>query len=91
MSNVDIAYSDTDFFYNRPDVCSDTNTPDTDCYINKTKANNLMNIARTHGVANERLYNMQKKYNDTILCTVNLGIGILVTGAYVLYKITKLK
>lgn len=91
MSNVDIAYYDTDFFYNNSNVCNNTNTEGSECNINKTKADSLMNIARTHGVANERLYNMQKKYNDTILFTFNLGIGILITGSYVLYKITKLK
>ena len=94
MSNVDIAYYDTDFFYKKNTICSKNNNgkySNPDCTVNNEKADNLMNIARTHGVANERLYNMQNNYNDTILFTFNLGIGILITGSYVLYKITQLK
>ena len=94
MSNVDIAYSDSDFFYKNSGVCNSTN-PNQDlqdeCTENSEKANILMNIAKTHTVSNERLYNMQNNYNNAILFTINLGIGIVITGSYILYKITKLK
>jgi hypothetical protein len=88
MSNVDIAYSNMDFFYDNETLCSEDSKQCTD---NKKFANELFNITKTHIVSNERLHNIQNKYNNTILLTINLGIGILITGAYVLYKITKLK
>lgn len=88
MSNVDIAYSFSDFFYKNKDIC--TNSDSDECQNNEYKAKQLFNIAKTHIVSNERLHNMQIKYNDTILSTINLGIGILLSGAYVFYKITKL-
>jgi hypothetical protein len=93
MSNVDIAYSDSDFFYKNNDICIKTGNiyNDTKCTENSEKANKLMNIAKTHTVSNERLYNMQNNYNNTILFTINLGIGIVITGSYILYKITTLK
>jgi hypothetical protein len=95
MSNVDIAYSDSDFFYKNSVCTNSTNSIDQDlqneCTINTERANILMNIAKTHTVSNERLYNMQNNYNNTILFTINLGIGIVITGSYILYKITKLK
>jgi hypothetical protein len=93
MSNVDIAYSDSDFFYKNNEICAIQNGAYTDsnCTENSEKANKLMNIAKTHTVSNERLYNMQNNYNNTILFTINLGIGIVITGSYILYKITKLK
>jgi hypothetical protein len=95
MSNVDIAYSDSDFYKNSS-VCDSTNSTNSidlqnECTINSERANILMNIAKTHTVSNERLYNMQNNYNNTILFTINLGIGIVITGSYILYKITKLK
>jgi len=93
MSNVDIAYSDSDFFYKNNEICAIKNEKyiDAKCSENSEKANNLMNIAKTHTVSNERLYNMQNNYNNTILFTINLGIGIVITGSYILYKITTLK
>jgi len=93
MSNVDIAYSDSDFYKNN-EICNNTNLTQElqkDCTDNSERANILMNIAKTHTVSNERLYNMQNNYNNTILFTINLGIGIVITGSYILYKITKLK
>jgi hypothetical protein len=87
MSDVDIAYSFTDFFYKNKDICTSSNK---ECEDNKDKAMQLFNITKTHIVSNERLHNMQYKYNDSILNTINLGIGILLSGAYVFYKITKL-
>lgn len=96
MSNVDIAYYDTDFFYKNKDICTNSNSDETnsnsdECQNNEYKAKQLFNITKTHIVSNERLHNMQHKYNDAILNTINLGIGILITGSYVLYKITQLK
>ena len=88
MSNVDIAYSFTDFFYKNKDICTSSNT--IECEDNKNKAMQLFNITKTHIVSNERLHNMQYKYNDSILNTINLGIGIFLSGAYVFYNITKL-
>jgi len=91
MSNVDIAYSSTDFFYKNKDICTSSNDESSNvCRSNKDKAMQLFNITKTHIVSNERLHNMQYKYNDSILNTINLGIGILVSGAYVFYNITKL-
>jgi len=93
MSNVDIAYSDSDFFYKNNDICTKTRNiyNDIKCTENSEKANILMNIAKTHTVSNERLYNMQNNYNNTILFTINLGIGIIIMGPIVFYYITKLK
>lgn len=92
MSDVDIAYSSTDFFYKK-EICTSSNNTESSvaaCTSNKDKATKLFNITKTHIVSNERLHNMQYKYNDSILNTINLGIGILVSGAYVFYNITKL-
>jgi hypothetical protein len=88
MSNVDIAYYDTDFFYDNETLCSED---EKQCTDNKKFANELFNITKTHIVSNQRLYNIQNKYNNTILLTINLGIGILITGPVVFYYITKLK
>jgi hypothetical protein len=88
MSDVDIAYSSSDFFYKNKEICTSSNNEE--CQSNKNKAMQLFNITKTHIVSNERLHNMQYKYNDSILNTINLGIGILLSGAYVFYKITKL-
>jgi len=88
MSNVDIAYSNKDFFYDNKTVCNEESQQ---CADNKKFANELFDITKTHIVSNERLYNIQNKYNNTILLTINLGIGICITGPLVFYYITKLK
>jgi hypothetical protein len=88
MSNVDIAYSNKDFFYDNKTVCNEESQQ---CADNKKFANELFDITKTHIVSNQRLYNIQNKYNNTILLTINLGIGILITGPVVFYYIAKLK
>jgi len=94
MSEIDIAYKNNNFFYKDNTICNkdtDFKTPDSGCSINKSHASKLSDITKTHIVSNERLNNIQNKYNDTILLTVNLGIGIVFSGLYLFFNILKLK
>ena len=53
---------------------------------NKENVNTLYNLQNNHGGSNQKYLDTKKKYNDEMLNTLNLGIGIIILSGFIYSK-----
>jgi len=77
------------------DKCSDVNIHTSDNAIqctnkelcrNKDSVGILYNLQNNKGGVNQKYLDTKKKYNDELLNTLNLGIGIIILGGFIYSK-----